>query len=149
MPLLNAHRLANSCVRRAGQHARLASRHCSLIFEVVYDTLEEVAFSNGSSDTVAARKAPGLCAQMTKFDLFFGLQISLRLFSSAEEVARVLQSKDLTSEAVSVCLNAKNPSQQLPQLRGICAAVSADTESCARHSAAPGCSYKTESTCAV
>ncbi|KAL3062066.1 hypothetical protein OYC64_010060 [Pagothenia borchgrevinki] len=37
---------------------------------------------------------------MTQFSVFFGLKVCLKLFSSAEEVARVLQSKDLSAETV-------------------------------------------------
>lgn len=46
------------------------------------------------------KKAPGLQALMTQFTVFFGLSVSLKLFSSAEEVARVLQSTDVSAETV-------------------------------------------------
>ncbi|KAF3859823.1 hypothetical protein F7725_000078 [Dissostichus mawsoni] len=67
-------------------------------YEAVYDTLDEIIRMGGNTE--ASKKAPGLQALMTQFSVFFGLKVCLKLFSSAEEVARVLQSKDLSAETV-------------------------------------------------
>ncbi|KAF3833295.1 hypothetical protein F7725_026960 [Dissostichus mawsoni] len=67
-------------------------------YEAVYDTLDEIIRMGGNTE--ASKKAPGLQALMTQFSVFFGLKVCLTLFSSAEEVARVLQSKDLSAETV-------------------------------------------------
>ncbi|XP_064417257.1 zinc finger MYM-type protein 1-like [Latimeria chalumnae] len=68
-------------------------------YEAIYDTLEELIATGGNTE--AAKKAPGLQALMTCFDLFLGLKVSFKIFSAAEEVARVLQSKDITLETVN------------------------------------------------
>ncbi|KAJ8364439.1 hypothetical protein SKAU_G00132700 [Synaphobranchus kaupii] len=61
-------------------------------YETVYHTLDEIVNAGGNSE--AARKASGVKALMTQFEVHLGLKVSLHLFSSAEEVARVLQAKD-------------------------------------------------------
>uniref|UniRef100_H2ZVN9 DUF4371 domain-containing protein n=1 Tax=Latimeria chalumnae TaxID=7897 RepID=H2ZVN9_LATCH len=61
-----------------------------LNYRAIYDTLEEPIATEGNTE--AAKKAPGLRALRTCFDVFLGLKVSLKIFSAAKEVARVMQS---------------------------------------------------------
>ncbi|KAL7406980.1 hypothetical protein ABVT39_001091 [Epinephelus coioides] len=71
--------------------------------EIISDIVHEIISAGGNTE--AARKAPGVKALMTQFEVHLGLKICLQLFSAAEEVARIFQTKDISTETVQSSVN--------------------------------------------
>lgn len=68
-------------------------------YATILDALEEIHHTAHDEYGV---KAAGLLATLDKFETFFGLKLGHQLFGAAEEVSKVLQTKDLSvQEAVS------------------------------------------------
>ena len=68
-------------------------------YENILDTLEEIKENGGNSE--GAKAAPGLIILMEKFATVFGLQMCQTFFMPIEELARELQSKDITASTVN------------------------------------------------
>ena len=68
-------------------------------YATILDTLEEIHCTTHDEYGV---KATGLLTTLDKFETYFGLKLGHQLFGAAEEVSKVLQTKDLSvQEAVS------------------------------------------------
>ena len=68
-------------------------------YATILDTLEELHQTTHDEYGV---KGAGLLSTLDKFETYFGVKLSHLLFSAAEEVSKVLQTKDLSvQEAVS------------------------------------------------
>ena len=81
-------------------------------YTATFDTLEEIVFEGESNEAV--NKAPGILAQM-KLDKFLGLKIVQLVFSSVENVATVLQAKDINAQRA--CNSIQTLSTDLETLR--------------------------------
>ena len=74
-------------------------------YEAIADTIDWL-MEHGNKQTEAFKKAPGLLALMTKFSTWFGLNMCLCIFSPIEQLAKQLQAKDITAQAVSNAVGA-------------------------------------------
>lgn len=72
-------------------------------YGVIVDTLEEIARGGGNSE--GAKAAPGLMILMEKFSTVLGMFVCHRVFAPIEEMAKSLQSKDITASAVRTLCN--------------------------------------------
>ena len=70
-----------------------------LNYEPLLETLEQIASAGGTTE--GAKAAPGLLANMESFETVLGLQICLKIFAPAEEIARGLQAKNIDARTVN------------------------------------------------
>ena len=68
-------------------------------YQVVMDTMQEI---NETTRDEYGLKVGGVLSALEKFETFFGLRLSKRLFFAAEETSKALQGKDMNvRDAVS------------------------------------------------